>query len=178
MTLSKIRIASTPHKSILAALIAAAAAAAPAMAVEKAVVFEFEFINSGIGLGEPTEQESERLRMTGERLREHLEESGQFDVIDIAPVAEAAAGSNLQSCGNCADRLAREIGADYAFTGTVQKVSELILNINVYVQDAEASKRVAAGSVDLRGNTDESWRRGIDYLYENVLAPRLEQLSQ
>jgi hypothetical protein len=67
------------------------------------------------------------------------------------------------------------VGATYAFTGTVHKVSELILSINVYVHEAVTSKPVTSASVDLRGNTDESWRRGIDYLYKNVLSSRLEK---
>jgi hypothetical protein len=106
---------------MLAILVASGLTAAPAAAAEKAAVFEFEFINGGMGLGVPTEQESERLRMVGERLRKHLEQADHFDVIDIGPVAEMATASNLQSCGNCADRFAREVGADYAITGTVQK---------------------------------------------------------
>ncbi|ESZ28021.1 hypothetical protein X734_10525 [Mesorhizobium sp. L2C084A000] len=31
-------------------------------------------------------------------------------------------------------------------------------------------------SVDSRGNTDETWRRGIDRLYKNVLSSKLEKL--
>jgi hypothetical protein len=30
---------------------------------------------------------------------------------------------------------------------------------------------VAAGSVDIRGNTDESWSRGLSYLLRNRLHP-------
>ncbi len=148
------------------------------MAAEKAAVFEFEIIRSNVVPGAPQQNEAEqmRLRMIGERLRHHLGKSGRFELIDTAPVAKKAAAANLQFCGNCADGFAREIGAEYAFTGTVQKVSELILNINVYVHEAATSKRVTVASVDLRGNTDESWRRGIDYLYRNVLSSRLEKL--
>ena len=147
-------------------------------AAEKAAVFEFELIRSNVIPGVPENEEAEqlRLRMIGKRLRGHLGKSGRFELIDIAPVAKKAAATNLQSCGNCADGFAREIGARYAFTGTVQKVSELILNINVYVHEAATSKRVTVASVDLRGNTDESWRRGIDYLYKNMLSVRLDKL--
>ena len=60
-------------------------------------------------------------------------------------------------------------GANWAAWGTVQKVSNLILNINVYMEDAESGKMKFARSVDIRGNTDESWRRGLDYLLRNYL---------
>jgi Protein of unknown function (DUF2380) len=53
------------------------------------------------------------------------------------------------------------------------KTSEIvvgdILNINVYMEDAESGKMKFARSVDIRGNTDESWRRGLDYLLRNYL---------
>ena len=45
----------------------------------------------------------------------------------------------------------------------------LLLNINVYMEDAESGKMKFARSVDIRGNTDESWRRGLDYLLRNYL---------
>jgi hypothetical protein len=51
----------------------------------------------------------------------------------------------------------------------VQKVSNLILNINVYMEDAEAEKMEFVKSVDIRGNTDESWRHGLDYLLRHYL---------
>ena len=89
---------------------------------------------------------------------------------------QKAAAANLQFCGNCADGFAQELGARYAFTGVVFKVSELVLSMNVVVRDAQTSKPVTSAVVDLRGNTDESWRRGIDYLYKNVLSSRLEGL--
>jgi hypothetical protein len=154
--------------------------ASPCAAGGKAAVFDFEIIRSNVIAGVPENREAEamRLAMIGARLREKLSASGRFELVDISPVAARAAASNLRSCGGCADNFATELGADYAVTGTVQKVSELILNINVYVHDAATSQPLAVASVDLRGNTDESWRRGIDYLYKNVLSPRLLKLKK
>jgi hypothetical protein len=146
---------------------------------EKMAVFDFEIIRSNViaGVREDREAEVRRLAMIGERLRKQLAATGRFDLVDIAPVAARAAASNLQSCGGCPDDFARELGARFAVTGTVQKVSELILNINVYVRDAATMQPLAAVSVDIRGNTDESWRRGIDYLCKNVLLPRIVKLN-
>jgi hypothetical protein len=151
---------------------------APALAVETAAVFEFQLQHGDLGPGAPQKAEAEaaRLKMVSERLRGLL--AGRFEVKDIAPVAARAAAANLQACGDCADGFAQEIGADYAVTGVVYKVSELVLSINVYVHDAAASKPLTGATVDLRGNTDESWRRGIDYLYKNMLAARLEKLTK
>jgi hypothetical protein len=41
------------------------------------------------------------------------------------------------------------VGANWAAWGTVQKVSNLILNINVYMEDAESGKMKFARSVDI-----------------------------
>jgi hypothetical protein len=60
-------------------------------------------------------------------------------------------------------------GADWAAWGTVQKVSNLILNINVYIEDARQKKMEFVKSVDIRGNTDESWQRGLDYMLRHYL---------
>ena len=57
-------------------------------------------------------------------------------------------------------------------TGVVQKVSNLILNINLYLRDVHTGRLVTAASADMRGNTDESWSRAMDYLLRNrLLAP-------
>ena len=53
--------------------------------------------------------------------------------------------------------------------GTVQKVSNLILNINLYIDEVQTGRKVLGTSVDIRGNTDETWRHGIRYLVENNL---------
>ncbi len=179
MNLSYPKRYSNPAKRLACAAVCLLAFASPCAGGEKIAVFEFEIIRSNVIAGVPENREAEALRlaMIGARLRAQLSASGQFDLVDIAPVAAKAAAANLRSCGGCADDFAKELGAAYAVTGMVQKVSELILNINVYVRDAATSKLVAGASVDLRGNTDESWRRGIDYLYKNVLAPRLLKLK-
>jgi hypothetical protein len=55
----------------------------------------------------------------------------------------------------------------------VQKVSNLILNMTVSIRDASSGRIVAAMSADMRGNTDESWSRTLDWLVRNrLLAPR------
>ena len=64
------------------------------------------------------------------------------------------------------------MGGPALLHGWGQKVSNLILNINVYMEDAESGKIKFARSVDIRGN-DESWRRGLDYLLQLFVARAL-----
>jgi len=149
--------------------------AAPAYAdPPKVAVFDFELVDTSLQ-GEmygPRSDEHDRLLHAGEQLRNDLAASGRFQVIDIAPVNAAAHGSNLQACGGCDVRFGEKLGADLVITGVVQKVSNLILNINIYVRDVHTGQLIAAASTDMRGNTDESWSRAMNYLVRNrLLAP-------
>jgi len=140
----------------------------------KLAVFDFEMIDTSLE-GEkrgkrPDEQE--RLAHVGDQLRKELGESSKFRIVDIAPVNAAAHQSNLQACGGCDAKLAQQLGADLYITGVVQKVSNLILNVNFYLHDAQSGRLVTAASADMRGNTDESWQRAVRYLLrERLLAP-------
>lgn len=51
----------------------------------------------------------------------------------------------------------------------VQTVSNLILSINIEVTDAASGRLVYNKPVDLRGNTDESWLRGIRYMVNSIV---------
>jgi hypothetical protein len=143
-------------------------------APSQVAVFDFELVDTSLQ-GEvdgPRSDEQGRLMRAGDQVRKALAESGRFTVLDIAPVNVAAHGSNLQACGGCEVALARQLGADLVITGTVQKVSNLILNINFYLRDVHTGQLVTAMSADMRGNTDESWTRAADYLLRNrLLAP-------
>jgi hypothetical protein len=140
----------------------------------KLAVFDFEPLDTSLQ-GEmygPRADEHDRLVRVGDQLRKAMSESGKFQVVDIAPVNAAAHGSNLQACGGCDVQLAQQLGADLFITGVVQKVSNLILNINLYLRDAHSGQLVAMASMDMRGNTDESWSRAMSYLVRNrLLAP-------
>jgi hypothetical protein len=108
----------------------------------------------------------------GDQLRKELAESGKFRLLDVSPVNAAAHGSNLQACGGCDVQYAQRLGADLVITGVVQKVSNLILNINIYLRDVHTGRLVTFASVDMRGNTDESWSRAMSYIVRNrLLAP-------
>jgi hypothetical protein len=137
-------------------------------------VFDFELIDSSLD-GEmhgPRMDEQARLKRVSDQVRKGLAESDKFIIVDIAPVEAEALKNNLQGCGECDVDLAQRLSADLSITGTVQKVSNLILNMNVYMRDVHTGKLVISMSADFRGNTDESWSRAADYLLRNrLLAP-------
>ena len=137
--------------------------------VPRVAFLGFEFINTSL---EATARvEVERIRLLDDVLRQKLTASSRFEVVDIPPdtIKEIASGPTISNCNGCQRKFAQMVGANWAAWGTVQKVSNLILNINVYMEDAESGTMKFARSVDIRGNTDKSWRRGLDYLLRNYL---------
>ena len=139
----------------------------------KLAVFDFELIDTSLpGEFYGSKPELARLDRISEQLRKELVESGRFQLLDIAPVREAARHANLQACGGCDLKLAGELGADLEITGMVQKVSNLIINLNIYLRDVKTGNMITVASADMRGNTDESWSRTMSYLIRNrLLAP-------
>ncbi len=103
--------------------------------------------------------------------QERLAKSGKFKLVPIPPDMQEriAAGPAISGCNGCERDYAKSIGANWAAWGTVQKVSNLILNINLYMEDAASGKLEFVKSVDIRGNTDESWRHGLDYMLRHYL---------
>jgi hypothetical protein len=139
----------------------------------RAAVFDFELIDTSLegATNGPRADEIARLARLGDQLRALVTSSGKLEVIDIAPVRSEARKASLQACGGCDADFAEELGAELSITGTVQKVSNLILNINLYVRVVETRAPLVAMSADIRGNTDESWARGLEYLVRTRFLP-------
>jgi hypothetical protein len=154
---------------VLILALSARIAGAEADDMPRVAFFGFDLINTSLEPPDPIEHR--RLHMLDDLFREKLDASGRFRIVTIPPEMqrEIAAGPAIRNCNGCQRDLAKKVGADRAAWGTVQKVSSLILNINVYMEDAQTGKLNFIKSVDIRGNTDESWRHGLDYMLRNYL---------
>ena len=112
--------------------------------------------------------EAARIEMLEALVAERFAAEG-LTLVDTAPVAETMARyRNPAKCNGCDSRAAAELGADYALVGEVQKVSNLILTMNLQLRAAGTGEMVRGRVVDIRSNTDESWRRGMDYILDNT----------
>jgi len=121
----------------------------------------------------PPPAERERLARVGAQLRDEFERNGFYDLIDparAAPAIERARASYryLHDCNGCELDIARSVDADRVLTGWVQKVSELILNLNIEIKDAQTGDIVLRKSVDMRGNTDTTWKRAASFLVRDM----------
>lgn len=121
---------------------------------------------------EPT-SDAERGRMikVEELFRSSLEASGRFTFVAVPPEVRAkiAAGQTIGECGGCEIDYGKLLGGEVIAWINIQKVSNLILNMNVYMADVATQKMTFVRSVDIRGNTDESWTKSINYLVKNYL---------
>ena len=110
-----------------------------------------------------------RLAAAESQMREGLEQLGLYRVSQPDTARQTIEELKKQHeylyrCIDCAQVIGRAAKTDLVLMGWVQKVSELILNINVEVRDTATNNVVLAKSVDLRGNNDESWTRGVKFM--------------
>jgi hypothetical protein len=143
---------------------------APA-AAESVALLGVQFLNDNEGLEPTNDAERARLAAIEGLFKQKLEASGRYTflILPETTAAQVAEGPAFGSCGGCEFKYGAEAHADIAAWLVVQKVSNLILNINVYMVEVATRKAVFARSVDIRGNTDESWTRGLTYLIKNYL---------
>lgn len=140
------------------------AEAAPA----KLMVFDFYMDNTSMEA--TTTAETARLKRVSDELRSTLQKSEQYE---IAPGPNVPSAS-VQSLGKCSDEqraAATKAGFTLVACPWVQKVSDLILNLNIFIENLKTGQAVKGGSIDIRGNSDDSWDHGVRYLVkEHVLA--------
>lgn len=136
--------------------------------------------NAAYNDAETNRIQGERISMIGNALREDLRERALFTVADNSNASELIASlqrvQDMNACNGCELRVARKLGTSRIGVCWVQKISNLILNINLRVEDARSGATLFQRSVDMRGNTDQSWRRGakalVDLLASDAAALR------
>ncbi|SAL11183.1 DUF3280 domain-containing protein [Caballeronia telluris] len=130
--------------------------------------------NAAYNDAELTRVQNARLGMISDELRDQLRSRELFHVADNAPagklIASLQASQDLNACNGCELEVGRALGVDRVGVCWVQKISNLILNINLRVEDVATGKAVFQRSVDIRGNTDLSWRRGVKSLVDLLAA--------
>jgi hypothetical protein len=140
--------------------------------LKKLLALDFELIDEQKDFVAFPEKDA-RLAMVSQQLRDGFMEHDLYDVVDSTPVAQLirteAERQSLLDCNGCELDIARKAGAERVLLGWVQKVSNLILNLNIEVRDVRTGEIVLRKSVDLRGNTDQSWRRAVDFLIRDMV---------
>lgn len=119
------------------------------------------FINDNEGLDPTSDAEKNRIAMLEKQFTTALSGSGKYTIIPTPDDVRAAIakGQDIGACGGCDVAFGKKLGAERVAWVTVQKISNLILNMNVFMADVATDKMTYIKSVDIRGNTDESWSR-------------------
>lgn len=118
-----------------------------------------------------------RLRNATQQLERELAERQLYRIVALAPAQELLRKLRAQQefmyrCDDCAAQVGKLLGVDLVMATWVQKVSELILNVNVQILDVKAEKVVFSKSVDMRGNDDVSWTRAVRFLVRDMAEKR------
>ena len=159
-------------RGILAAALLGAVAVAQSAELRTIAILDFDLVDDQHELA-PATVEYQRLTAIRDQLQSAFADNGLYRVVDIAPATALIdayrARTQLRDCNGCELDIGRALHADRVLIGWVQKVSNLILNINIQIEDVATGAIVLNKSVDLRGNTDESWRRGVAALVRSIV---------
>lgn len=150
-------------------VLAQAALDQPLMAGAKVAFLGITFIDTsteGAYNGARADQTA-RIPLLEAAVRARFAEAGLVILSNDPVAAELANTVNPADCYGCERRMAARLGADYVLVGEVQKVSNLILAMNLVLRDVETGTMLRGMSVDIRSNTDDSWLRGMRYILKN-----------
>jgi hypothetical protein len=135
------------------------------------VLLDFELIDGTLDRASDAAQQ-ERLKKISQALRQEFIDRHLYTVLDNTPaealITDLGGRFKLYDCNGCDVDIGRALGADRTLTAWVQKVSNLILNINIQIRDVQSGLIVLTRSVDIRGNTDVSWLRGVRYMTRSI----------
>ena len=111
-----------------------------------------------------------RIAAIQEQFQNRLAATGRFTFVTVPPAVRARIDQHqaIGDCGGCEITYGRELGGDVVAWINVQKVSNLILNMNVYVANVNSQRVTFVRSVDVRSD-DESWSRSLDDLIKHHL---------
>ncbi len=152
------------------------------------VIIPFDLIDTSLqGLDIPMQKadkaELKRLQKTVAQMRREIDKSKLFEVVGSKTATRVAHEfqqryAYLHECNGCEMRIGKLSNADYVLVGWVQKVSNLILNMSIVLRKVPSRIDVIGASVDMRGNTDESWSRAATFLVEQSLLPQFAKLQK
>jgi hypothetical protein len=152
-----------------------------AAAAPSAAVFPFELHQLPqeddyfVGEGKASEEEQRRLVMATDELLALLQAGGQYQLVDIKPVAaDIEQASPLYNCNGCETEIAKKVGAGVVVSGVFEKMSATLLRLNINVRDVASGNLTNTMSVVIQGNTDDAWIRGVRWLVKNRMTASRE----
>lgn len=154
-----------------ALILAALFSVAPAWAAQKTAILPFDMRDASQD-GEIVPQykpaDLARLKLVADELKSLMAKDGRYEVMDLTPLAaEIDKAYPFSKCDGCDLELGQKAGADLAVMGYVDKLSDALISLQIFVRDVKSGEMVKTMSAEIRGNTDELWLHGIRYLWRN-----------
>lgn len=144
-------------------------------AAQKAAVFPFDLRDveqEGELIPQYKPDDLRRLVLVADELKALLAKDARYGVVDLsAQAAEIEKVSPFSKCDACETPIAAAAGADLAVTGYVDKVSDALISLQLFVRDVKSGEMKKTMSAEIRGNTDENWLHGLRWLWRNRFAP-------
>lgn len=158
--------------AVLASAFGAAAARAADASPATLAMVGFELLEEHPDASRHDAQQA-RLKLIEREFRAQIEQRGLYPLADNAPhqaLIDRVRGSVefLYRCPHCLAEIGTGMGVRYVAVGWVQKVSNLILNVNIEIREVATNRVVLVKSVDMRGNNDESWVRAVRFLVRDI----------
>jgi hypothetical protein len=143
----------------------------------KIAFFDVELADFSAGgpLAGQSPEETARINLTSERLRELFGKTGRYELIDISGDhpgvsvvnAETIRSHDIRGCNGCEVDIARALGADQTFLAFFKKVSRMEGGLEFQIRDVKTGALVKHVQTDWRGSTNESWTRAVTWLFKH-----------
>lgn len=150
------------------------AAAAESIAVPRPslVVLDLE-LTGDLGGPEFAAEHALRLQKESARLRQDLERTGLYRLVDTTPARALidelkSRQEYLHDCNGCDLDIGKALDADRVMVAWVDRVSGLILSLTYEIHDVASAQIVARKSYDFRGDNDNAWNHAIDYMVRDI----------
>lgn len=130
-------------------------------------------LSGDLGGPEFAAEHAKRLQMASAKLRDELQRSGLFRVVDNVPAQGLidrlkSEHLHLYDCNGCDLDVGRQLGADEVLVSWVNRVSGLILTLTYEIHDVRKGDIVARKSYDFRGDNDTAWSHAIVYMVQDM----------
>lgn len=145
-----------------------------AVATPTILVPDVEFIDlAPVGDRFDQAEDAARAKMLSEHIRASVAASKRYRIVDRGE-QDHKPPHTYSNCTACFMDWAKKQGAGFVLVTSVQKESRLILAVNMTLVDlAHPEKAGNGGSVELRGDTDETWLAGARLMLDHAVGAPL-----
>lgn len=148
--------------------------------LKRLVVLDIE-LTGDLGSKSIEAEHKQRLLMVSARLRDKLQCTHLYSVVDNAPattlIDRLKSEQYLHRCNGCEFDIGRHLNADQVLVPWVYRVSNLVLTLHIEIRDVATRRILMKKALDFRGDNDRAWTRAIDYLIREMKQRSIEELS-